>query len=479
MNTNEVLKKLNILKNTMPDLLIHRVEFSVFKNVYIISTESLSSGDKTNDFVLKYFSNRSFKSNKDSLKDSIKNFVPSINQVEVKNYKDLLNKLFNGYTIVLYKSEGFAFETRAILDRGVSEPKSEPTIKGPKDSFTENYNINIGLIRKRIKSDNLSLIENIVGKYSMSKVGVMYLCDTADQEVVNNVIKKIKEINIDGILDAEYIKELISKDYKSAFPTIISTEKPDDVCKQLLEGKIIITVENSPTVLIIPTFLIDFFQYSEDYYHTPFYASFIRIVRVMAFILAVLTPALYLSLTTYNQEILPTSLLVNFAIQRDAVPFPAFIEALFLLIPFEILFEGDARTPAGRSTSLSILGALILGEAAVSAGLISPIMIIVVSISAISSLLFVYYDLQGAITFWKYLLMILSGLFGILGLIIGCFLLLANLCTIKSFGKPYLLPFSPFYKNEQSNALTRKNIKNIKYRKRYLSSTNLVKNRSK
>ena len=477
MNTKEILKELRDLKKKMPDLIVKDIKVGLFKHVYIVTNEAVSSGDKVNDFILKHFSGLSIVGSNfiKNFKRDVKRNIPSINFKDVKTRESFMEFLFSGFSIVIYKNEVIAYETRAELDRGVTEPTGEPVIRGPKDSFTENYNKNIGLIRKRIKSEHLCLDEVTIGKQSKSKVGIMYMENICEDGIVDAVKKSLENINIDGVMDVNNFKSFFNKGNHTLFPTLLYTEKPDDTCRFLLDGRVVVTMENSPTVLIAPTFFIDFFQNSEDYYHKPFFSSFLRIIRFIAYFLAIITPALFIAIITYDQEILPVSLLINFTVQRSQVPFPAIVEAFVLMFTFELLYEGDARTPSNRGTSLSILGALILGDAAVQAGIISPIMVIIIAVSAISSLVFIYYDIQGSIRLWRYVLMILSAMFGIVGFMCGFLLLLINLCTIKTFGKPYLLPLSPFLMKDQKNAILRRELKKIETRPTYLAKKNLTK----
>jgi len=477
MNTKEIIKKLKDIQTHMPDLIIKDIKVGPFKHVFIVTNETVSSGDRVNDFILKYFSNKSINSKNilKNLKRDIEDNIPSINYKNINDENTMLELLFSGFTIVIYKDEVIAYETRAELDRGVTEPTSEPVIRGPKDSFTENYNKNVGLIRKRIKSEHLCLEEVTVGVQTKSKIGIMFMENIVENSLVEEVKKTLEDINIDGVIDVNNFKSYFDKNNHTLFPTLLYTEKPDDVCRYLLEGRVIVTMENSPSVLIAPTFFVDFFQNSEDYYHKPFFSSFLRIIRFISFFLAIITPALFIAIITYDQEILPISLLINFTEQRSLVPFPAVVEAFLLMFTFELLYEGDSRTPANRGTSLSILGALILGDAAVQAGLISPIMVIVIAVSSISGLIFIYFDIQGSIRFWRYALMIFSSLFGIVGFMCGFLLLLINLCTIKSFGKPYLLPMSPFIMEAQGNAIIRKSLKKNKKRPNYLTKKNITR----
>lgn len=480
MRNKDIINELNNIKKDIPDLIIKKIKVSFFNYVYIITSETVSSLDRANNFILKYFSNINIFSNPiDKLKKDINSNIPSINLKVVKSIEELKNYIFNGFTVVIYKGKYIAYETRGDLDRGINEPSSEPVIRGPKDAFTENYNKNIGLIRKRIKSEHLFLKEMTVGKLSNTKVGILYMNNICEDSIVKEIEESIKSIKVDGIFDVNNLKEYIVKRKHTLFPTLIYSEKPDDAARMLLEGRVIITLENSPSIIIAPTFFMDFFKNSEDYYHTPFYATFIRFIRLLAFILSIITPALFIAIITYNQEILPISLLSNFQAQRSNVPFPAIIEAFILMFTFELLYEGDSRTPFNRGTSLSILGALVLGDAAVKAGLISPIMVIVISIASLSNLVFIYYDMQGAIRFWRYILMFFSSFFGLIGFLIGLTLLIINLCSIETFNKPYTLPIVPFIKEDLGDSLIKKSIKNNKHRPTFLNRKNIVREDTK
>lgn len=481
MNTKEIIKELEKLKKNIPDLIVKKIKVSLFKCIYIITNETVSSSDRVNNFILKYFSNKSIINLKviDNFKKDIKENIPSINYKSVKTKEELMEYIFSGFTLVIYNNEVMAYETRADLDRGVTEPSSEPVIRGPKDSFTENYNKNIGLIRKRLKSEHLTLEELTVGKQTHTKVGIMYMDNICEENIVTEIKDTINKIEIDGIFDVNNFKEYVVKRKYTLFPTLIYSEKPDDASRFLLEGRVIITIENSPSIIIAPTFFMDYFKNSEDYYHKSFYATFIRMIRFTAFVLSIITPALFIAIITYDQEILPLSLLINFTEQRSAVPFPAIIEAFVLMFTFELLYEGDSRTPFNRGTSLSILGALVLGDAAVNAGLISPIMVIVISIASLSNLIFIYYDMQGAIRFWRYILMIFSSFFGLIGFLVGATLLIINLCSIESFGKPYTLPVAPLIIKDLGDSLIKTSIAKNKKRPSFLTKKNIIREDTK
>ena len=430
-------------QNHIPDLQIKEIKTS-FQTIYILNIQTLSSSQLTNKYILDYFSNRSIIKPISSIKNDIQNNIPSISFIELPYNEDKIYEyLFNGFSVLIHNKTILAFETRATLDRGINPPTSEPTIRGPKDSFNENYNTNLGLVRKRLKDKNLYIKELTLGTKTNTKVCIFYMNNLVDKKLLKETIQKIENIKTDKILDTYYIKELIKKENNTSFPTIKSTERPDTIAKALTEGKICILSENSDNALIIPTFFIDYFFIEEDNFHKKTYTYFIKFIRLLAFFITIFAPSIYLSLITYDQQMLPTSLLINFTIQRFTVPFPALIEALILMFTFEILYEADALKPSSKGTSLSILGALVLGDAAVAAGIISPIMVIVIAITAISSMYFSYHDFQSFIRTYRYLLMILSCFFGMVGILYGFIILLTNLCSIKSFGKPFLLPFTP------------------------------------
>ena len=441
-----IIDKLYKMKENYPDLQIKKIN-----SIYIISIETVSSSKLTNEYILKYLSTRNLFKNEQNIINDLNYNIPSISFIKI-NQNELIDYLLNGFTILIYQNEIICFETKAELDRSITEPTSEPTIKGPKDSFNENYKTNIGLIRKRIKDKNLYIKELTLGTKTNTKVSILYLNNIVDKDLLNDTISKIQNIKTDKILDTYYIKELIRNENNSLIPTIKSTEKPDVIAKSLTEGKICIISENSNNALIIPTFFLDYFYNDEDNYQKKFYVIFVKIIRLLALFITIFAPSIYLSLITYDQKMLPTDFLINFSLQRSGVPFPALIEAFILMLTFELLYEADALTPSSRGTSLSILGALVLGDAAVSAGIVSPIMVIIVAISAICSIFFTYQDFQSFIRGYRYLLMILSSFFGLIGILFGFLFMITNLSNIKSFGKPFIINF-----NKNKKELTTQN----------------------
>ena len=278
----------------------------------------------------------------------------------------------------------------------------------------------------------------------------MYLNTICKKELKNKIIDKLKKVNTDGLIDSSYLIKYLSHN-SNLFPTIKRTERPDLASQSLLEGKVIIVMDNSPDILILPTFFIDYFHTSDDYYQKCFNTTFIRIIRLLAFIIAIILPSYYVAITTFNVDFIPINLLVNLIGQRSSVPFPSFIEAFIMIISFEILRESDIRIPSNGGTAVSILGGLVLGDAAVSAGIISPIMIIVVAISAISSLVFQSIEIINAIRFWRFILIVLASFLGLYGIVLGIILIISNISDTKSFDKDYLFPLAPINLEEQKD----------------------------
>jgi hypothetical protein len=428
---NEIKKSVN----PSSDYIFKEIKISNRK-VYLIFNEILTDTGSINKYILFEL----IRLNKNKLND-LENNINCCSMKKI-NKKDIINYLNNGYVIIIYK-DIYACEVKANLSRSISEIDSERSINGSKDSNTENFNTNLGLIRKRLKTDKLKVINKNIGKYSNTKVGILYIEGIVKGRLYKEVSDKLDKIDIDGIIDSSYLKKSLETKF-NLFPTIITTERPDKCSMALLEGKIVIIVDNSPYSLILPSLFLDFFHTTDDYYQKSFNATFIRIIRLIAFFMAIFTPAIYISITTRNYNLVPLPLLLMLKAGRTFVPFPAYIEALFMIICFEILKESDLRMSTTGGSAVSILGGLILGDAAVSAGIVSPIMIIVIAISSIAGLVFNSIELVNVQRTYKIFILILSTILGIYGVFIGFIILLYNIFSTRVFGYKYL----EFDKNE-------------------------------
>jgi spore germination protein KA len=351
--------------------------------------------------------------------------------------------------------KGIALGSREWVDRGVQEPSSQTVVRGPKDGFTETLRTNTALIRRRIKDPNLWLETKQIGEKTQTDVAIMYLKGVANDKTVSELQSRLNRIKIDAILESGYIEELIQDEVYTPFPTVYNTERPDAVAAALLEGRIAIFVDGTPFVLIVPALMVHFFQSSEDYYQRADIATLIRILRYFSFFLALLTPSLYIAVSTFHQEMLPTPLLISLASQREGVPFPAFVEAMMMEVVFEILREAGVRMPRAIGSSISIVGALVIGQAAVEAGFVSATMVIIVSLTAICSFVFPANSMAMAFRMLRFLFMILAATFGLYGIILGLIVMVLHLNSLRSFGLPYLAPNAPFILQDQKDNIIR------------------------
>ena len=440
------IENLKKFKKYNPDLKIRELK-NGNTTVYIIYFETLCKSNTINDFILRPIYDDKIKS-----LDDIKNKLPSGNLLEINDENTLYDNLYSGFTIISIDNKFISFETKESLDSGIVVATNQKVIKGPKDAFTENYQSNMGLIRKRIRSKNLKVNEYTIGTSSKTKVALFYLDDIVNKDLVNKIEKKLKTMSLDYVANSNYIIDAMSKK-NNIMPTNIMTERPDLTSFLLMEGRIAIMVENSPQVIIIPMFFSDTIHTIDDYYQNSKNVSVTRIIRVIAFIISVTVPGIYLALTTFNQEALPTSLLINFSIQRQGVPFPSVVEALVMFLIFEILKESDTRISFVVGTSMSIVGALVLGQAAVDAGLISPIMIIIIAVSSVTSFLFNDNDLVNAIRVWKLIFILLSAFAGLYGFFIALLLFIVKISSMDSYGFDYVTVDGILKSNIQKNGI--------------------------
>ena len=407
---------------------------------------------------------------------NLENYI-AINKIKKieKDSDDVFLYLMSGFVLLVLDNSVYVVEARGNLYRGISEPAGENSIRGAKDSFVESIIKNVGLIRNRIKTEELVYAENIIGKKTKTKFGIMYVNTIAKQDLVKYVEDKLKNIDIDGILDVSYIQEFIEEENEADFPVSITTERPDVVSYYLLQGRIVVLVDNSPYALILPAFFEDFFNNIDDYYQRKSNVFLTKIIRYICMILTVMTPAIYLSLITFDQESIPTDLLISFTSQREGVPFPAFVEAIIMIFAFEVLRESDLRSNKISGNTLSIVGALILGDAAVSAGIVSPIMIIVVALTVISGLTFQDINIINALRRWRIVFLIFSSLCGLVGIAIASTFYITSLVSTNSYTKSFTYPLAPLNEIEAKyNILSRSFIPKTVNRQKILTN-NLTK----
>lgn len=479
MNT-KIINKLKEETNNS-SYIVYREKYINNIKIDIIYNEVLTDQDKMSNFIYRSLDHiEKIYQEKELLYDVIKNNISNIKIKEINNYQDICKYLNNGFVILLIEDDySLALEVKKNLTRSIEKPMTETTIRGAMDSFTENIETNIGLIKRRLKTNKLWNEDMELGKYTKNKISILTIKGLTDSKIKDNIINKLNSLEIDGVTDTGTLKHLIENETKTIFPTSITTERPDKVASSLLRGKTVIIIDNCPFALIMPVDINDFFLSQDDKDSNYINNSLTRILRYLAFFITVLTPGIYIALTTFNQEMIPLELLTSFASQRSTVPFPAFFEALLMFVSFEILRESDYRIPNVSNSALSIVGALILGEAAVNAGIVSPIMIIIVAITAISALVIVEPELSNAIKWYRILFMLGGTTIGIFGIFIVFIIFTTNLCSINSYGKSFAMPFTPINsdiknsiikfpllkRNKRNKYLTNNIIREVSYEK--------------
>jgi spore germination protein KA len=469
---NNVINKLKKDTNN-DDNIVYRKKKILYKEIYIIYNQTITSSSDISNFIIRSLNNIYIPTIK-----NIKNKINNFKYKELNNYNDLTYYLNSGFTIIIYSQNKYiALETRKDLSRGITTPTTENTPRGALDSFTENIENNIGLIKRRIKSNDLWIKNYRMGKYTDTSVSLLYIKSIAKEKLVNDVDKLLKKINIDGIIATGTIRNLIEKENKNNFPNVMTAEKPYTAIKYLLQGNVVILADNDPFALIMPTTINDYFISEEDDFAKSINVSLTRIIRYITFAITLLTPGVYIAMTTYNQEIIPTELLIGIAAQRENVPFSTFVEALLMMVSFEILRESDLKIPSFASSAISIVGALILGEAAVSAGIVSPIMIIVIAITSISALTFVEPEFINAMRLYRFLFMIGGALFGIHGILLVFIFMIINLSSYDFLGMPYLTPFAPPITANLKDSIIKTPTINLDKRNHMLTD-NITKNKS-
>lgn len=384
--------------------------------------------------------------------EQIKSLVQT-NDVEEIEKSEILQKVLKGVVVLIFSNSEkvLAVDILHFLTRTPSEPPTSPVIMGPREGFTEDLKTNITLLRRRFCSDQLVLEEQIIGDLTQTKVVVAFLDGIADPKIVKNIKKRLSKIKIDGVVDSYYLLTLLSDRPDSMLKQIGCCEKPDIVAAKLLEGRVALIVDNSPIVLTIPFVFLEDLQNSNDYYTNYIYSSFLRFIRLFGLFLAVFGPGVYIALQLFHYNVLPINYLITIADSTQQIPFTPFIEILFISLLFQILYEVSLRLPSYLGLATSIVGALILGDTGVKAGLISPPTVIVVAIAKIA--LYTVPEQSAQITLLQFVFLVLGAAVGLLGIVGGAIYVLAYANTIENFGAPYLAPFSPFILSDNKDGL--------------------------
>ncbi len=416
---------------------------------------------------------------KEEIKDIgefIYNRLLPFNQIKkTDNYKELISNINFGGCAVFIDGLNYAFaaDVKSWEHRGVAPPRSETVIRGPQEAFNEQIRANTALVRKILKDKDLMVEGTTIGKRSNTPCAVMYIKDIANDSLVKEVLNRVKNINIDYIFDTGELEQLIEDSTLIAAPQIIATERPDRVAMMLAQGNVAVAMDGSPYVLVMPATITEFLHTTEDTNIRYPFVNFIRIIRIIGVVIALLLPGFYIAIINFHQEMIPTSLLFAIEASRENVPFPSVVEILIMEFSFELIREAGIRVPGAIGSTIGIVGGLILGQAAVSANLVSPIMIIIVAITALGSFAIPSFSMSFSIRLLRFGYIVLGAIAGFLGIALGLLINALILASSKSFGVPFLTPFGPVTKGKYSDKLSRKPIWKQENRPDYLNTKDI------
>ena len=478
-NISENLDFLKSKYNTLisPDIKIR--EFNMFalnKNYkcFIIYIDGLVDSISINEFVLESLMSEKHRYSKTfggTLTEYVDNCLLPQNSVKkIPEFKDVFSGINMGDCLLFIDTLDVAFgiDVKKFEQRSISVPENESVIKGPQQGYVENLRTNTSLLRRIINNENL-VIENIaVGKISQTRCGVCYMQNIANGDLVSEVKYRLNNLDIDSLISTGELEQLIEDDEGFGIPHVLSTERPDKCAKYLLQGRVVVLINGNPYAIIMPATIEDFLFSPEDTNLRPLFANFLRGIRILAALITLLLPGVYMAITSFHQEILPTELLFSILSARENVPFPIILELLLMEISFELIREASLRVPSLIASSIGIVGALILGDAAVNAGIVSPTLIIIVAITGIASFAIPDFSFGFHVRVFRFWFIALGFTAGFLGIGVGLFMYITMLCGLKSFGVPYTTPIAPSY-NTKGNGYFIPPIWKQEYRASFLS----------
>lgn len=422
-------------------------KFTVGKNdvqVYIAYIEQMADSKSLDRFVVENLMDGFDTESNKTVFETIKNrCVSRVDIKELQTIEAAESSVLsaNGVLFIDGYDKAITISVTGFPNRGIQQSETEVVIKGSKEAFTEPMRLNTALLRRRIRDTNLKMKQIVLGQISNTNITIVYMQNLVRPQILNQVEQQLNDIKIDSVLSSMYVQQYVESDWKSVFPQLETTERPDKATGALMEGRVVIIVDNTPFVIILPATLNTFFQSSEDYAEKWQIVSFVRLIRYGAGILATLLPAFYVAVTLYHPSMLPTTLLLKMAGSRLNVPFPVVLEIVIMELAFELLREAGIRMPSPIGGTIGIVGGIIIGQSAVEAGIVSPIVVIVVSVTAIASFAVPHVSLVAAFRLIKYLVLFLSSILGLYGFWLGALIILIHLVSLKSYNIPYMFPF--------------------------------------
>ncbi len=383
---------------------------------------------------------------------------------------EAMEALLSGDVLLFFGEDVLRINARKYDKRSIEEPPTETVMRGPREGFIEDVKTNIGLIERRLRTPALAVEKMRIGRVSSTTVALVYISTIASPQLIDDVRARLKNIDIDCLVDSHYLQPLLEDHPYSIFAQTGISEKPDVVCAKMLEGRVAIIVDGSPMVLTVPFMFIENLQSSEDYYERNFFSSFIRILRLIALFFGAVLPAFFVSLQVFHQEVIPVRFLTTLMNAIEGIPLPPLPEILFVLMLFEIIREASVRMPRAVGMAMSIVGALVLGETAVNAGIISSPAVMAVALSSIS--LYTVPNEVGTMSLIRVGLIIMGGILGFFGLLVSALFIVHRMCSLDSFGVPYTAPFAPLIDNDLKDSLVRMPINTLKTRPRSIPNIN-------
>lgn len=409
-------------------------------NIFDDKQKKFVSEEKIDNVTLKNFK----KSKEKNLVDFIYNSLIPQNSVDkVTDFSDVYSAINMGNCMLFVDSLDTAFnlDVKGFKQRNIDSPSNEVVVRGSQEAFVENIRTNTSMIRRLVNNENLVMETLTVGQITKTQVSIGYIKSLANEDLVAEVRYRINNLSVDYLISSGQLEQLIQDSPESLFPQMIATERPDKVSNFLLEGRVIIIVNGSPYVLVAPGVFVDFITSPEDLNLKYQFSNMQKLIRLLAIFLSLLLPGMYIAITNYHQELIPTELLFTIAAARESVPFPTFVEILLMEISFELIREAGLRVPTPLGSTIGIVGALILGEAAVSASLVSPVLIIIIAITGICSFSIPDFSLNFTFRIYRFIYIILGYVAGFLGISVVLFIQLVIMCKLKSFGSPYINPY--------------------------------------
>jgi spore germination protein KA len=455
-NLNMNVQKLRSIYENCPDAIFRPFLIGGKIKAMLIYIAGLSNVESMDNSLLFPLMQRDV-----AISDNIGLFIEqnlTISKVQkVDLFDQCIERLSIGDPLIIIDQElqGIALGLAKWDKRAVEEPSAESVVRGPREGFVESIAVNMSLLRRKIRSPQLKMQSMHIGRYTMTEVVIAYIDGLTDHTLIEEVRNRLMRIDLDGILESSYIEELIEDESYSVFPQILDTERPDVVAASLLEGRVAIFVDGTPFVLVAPMTMYSMMQSAEDYYQRFLFSSAIRWLRYGALVISLLLPSLYVAVMSFHQEMIPSTLFISIAKSREEVPFPVLVEAFIMEITFEALREAGVRLPKQIGAAVSIVGALVIGQAAVSAGIVSAPMVMIVSITGIASFMIPRYSTGIAIRLLRFPIMLSAGILGLVGVMLAVIVVIIHLCTLRSFGVPYLSPMGPMKGRDMKDVLFR------------------------